>query len=44
MVRVPSSKFRRELRKWLQHIDRTGEPVVITQRFGPDLICIKLLT
>lgn len=43
MIRVPASKFRRELRKWLRHIDRTGESVVITQRFGADLLFMKVV-
>lgn len=40
--RVPVSRFRRELRKWIRHIENTGAPVIITQRFGPDVIFTKV--
>jgi len=41
LQRVPVSKFRRELRKWLRIVERTGEPIVITQRNGPELVLMK---
>lgn len=40
MITVPQTRFRRELKKWLRHIDKTGDTIRITQRFGPDLICV----
>jgi prevent-host-death family protein len=41
LQRVPVSKFRRELKKWIRIVDRTGDPIVITQRNGPELVLIK---
>jgi prevent-host-death family protein len=40
VARVPASKFRREMRKWLRYVEE-HEMIVITQRNGPDLVCLK---
>jgi prevent-host-death family protein len=41
--RVPVTKFRREMRKWLRLVDKTGEPIIITQRNGPELVLVKFV-
>ena len=43
MIRVPVSKFRRELRKWVRYIEKTGMPIIITQRFGPEVVFMKVV-
>ena len=40
MIKVPVSKFRREMRKWLRVVEEVGS-IVITQRNGPELVCVK---
>jgi prevent-host-death family protein len=40
ITRVPASKFRREMKKWLRYVEE-HEMIVITQRNGPDLVCIN---
>jgi prevent-host-death family protein len=39
-MRVPASKFRREMKKWLRYVEE-HEMIVITQRNGPDLACVR---
>jgi len=43
MIRVPVSKFRRELRKWARYVEKTGRPVIVTQRFGPEVVFMKVV-
>ena len=40
VTRVPASKFRREMKKWLRYVEE-HEMIVITQRNGPDLACVR---
>jgi len=40
VMRVPSSKFRREMKKWLRYVEE-HDMIVITQRNGPDLVCMR---
>ncbi len=41
VTRVPASKFRREMKKWLRYVEE-HEMIVITQRNGPDLVCVRV--
>ena len=43
IFRVPASRFRRELRKWVRYIEKTGMPIIITQRFGPEVVFMKVV-
>jgi prevent-host-death family protein len=39
-TKVPASRFRREMRKWLRYVEE-HDMIVITQRNGPDLVCVR---
>ena len=43
MFRVPVSKFCRELRKWIRYVENTGMPIIVTQRFGPEVVFMKVV-
>ena len=42
LKKVPTSKFRREMKKWLRMIEQTGEPIVITHRNLPSVVLMPI--
>ena len=42
LKKVPTSKFRRETKKWLKIVEQTGEPIVITHRNFPSVVLMPI--
>lgn len=42
LEKVPTSKFRREMKKWLRHVEETNEPIVITHRSKESVVLVPI--
>jgi prevent-host-death family protein len=42
LKKVPASKFRREMKKWLRIVEQTGEPIIITHRNLPSVVLMPV--
>lgn len=40
--KVPASKFRREMKKWLRYVEETNEPIIITHRSKESLVLLPI--
>lgn len=42
LKKVPTSKFRREMKKWLRYAEETNEPIVITHRSKESVVLVPI--
>jgi PHD/YefM family antitoxin component YafN of YafNO toxin-antitoxin module len=40
--KVPTSRFRREMRKWMRYVEQKNEPVVITHRSHQSVVFVPI--
>jgi prevent-host-death family protein len=42
LKKVPTSKFRREMKKWLRYVEETNEPIIITHRSKESVVLVPM--
>lgn len=42
LKKVPTSKFRREMKKWLRYVEKTNEPILITHRSKESVVLVPM--
>lgn len=42
LKKVPTSKFRREMKKWLRYVEETNEPIIITHRSKESVVLVPI--
>jgi len=42
LKKVPASKFRREIKKWLRYIEETNESIIITHRSKESIVLVPI--
>jgi prevent-host-death family protein len=42
LKKIPASKFRREMKKWLRYVEETNEPIIITHRSKESVVLLPI--